>query len=199
MDVIKAQGKNRKTGSADKALSYIKKLYKLEKEACAKELSPAEIYQLRQDEAKPLLDDFYKWLLKRKSQTPPKGLLGKAIAYTLNQWHRLIGYVGDGHLTPDNNMAENSIRPFVVGRKNWLFAGTPDGAAASALLYSLIETAKMNNLEPYAYLRYIFDKLPTATTLEDYEAMLPWNITPQQLDLPGLLECGWLGAYKATG
>jgi transposase len=190
MDVIKAQGKNRKTGSADKALSYIKKLYKLEKEACAKELSPAEIYQLRQDEAKPLLDDFHKWLLKRKSQTPPKGLLGKAIAYTLNQWHRLIGYIGDGHLTPDNNMAENSIRPFVVGRKNWLFAGTPDGAAASALLYSLIETAKMNNLEPYAYLRYIFDKLPTATTLEDYEAMLPWNITPQQLDLPGLLECG---------
>jgi len=74
--------------------------------------------------------------------------------------------------------------------ENWLFAGTPDGAAASALLYSLIETAKMNSLEPYAYLRYILNKLPTAISLEDYEAMLPWNITPQQLNLPGLLECG---------
>lgn len=190
IDVIKAQGKNRKAGSADKALSYIKKLYKLEKEADEKELSPEEIYQLRQDKAKPILDEFHEWLAKRMLQTPPKGLLGKAIAYTLNQWHRLAGYIKDGHLAPDNNMAENSIRPFVIGRKNWLFSGTPDGAAASALLYSLIETAKMNKLEPYAYLRYIFDRLPTAKSLEDYEAMLPWNVTPQQLNLPGLLECG---------
>jgi len=73
--------------------------------------------------------------------------------------------------------------------KSWLFAGTVDGAAASILQYSQIETAKMNNLEPYAYLRYIFSKLPPATSLEDYEAMLPWNITPHQLDLPGLIVC----------
>lgn len=78
-------------------------------------------------------------------------------------------------------MAENSIRPFVVGRRNWLFSGTPEGAEASALLYSLIETAKANQLEPYAYLRYIFDKLPTASSLEDYEAMLPWNISPNEI------------------
>ena len=86
--------------------------------------------------------DFKKWLDKKKQQTPPKGLLGKAVAYTLNQWHRLVGYIEDGTLCIDNNMAENSIRPFVVGRKNWLFAGTPEGAEASALLYSLIETAR---------------------------------------------------------
>jgi len=93
-------------------------------------------------------------MAKKKLQTPPKGLLGKAVAYTLNQWHRLVGYIEDGNASIDNNMAENSIRPFVVGRKNWLFCGTPEGAQASALLYSLIETAKANKLEPYAYLLY---------------------------------------------
>ena len=181
MDVIKAQGKNRKTGSADKAMSYFKKLYKIEKEAREKELSPEKILQIRQDQAMPILDDFKKWLSKKQLQTPPKGLLGKAVSYALNQWHRLVGYIEDGHLAPDNNMAENSIRPFVIGRKNWLFSGTPEGARASALLYSLIETAKMNNHEPYAYLRYIFDKLPRASSLENYEALLPWNIMPEQI------------------
>jgi len=184
MDVIKAQGKNRKSGSGDKALSYIKKLYKLEKEARTKEFSPAEIYRMRQDQAKPILDDFYKWLSTKSVQTPPKGLLGKAISYTLKQWNRLIGYIEDGHLTPDNNNAENAIRPFVIGRKNWLFSGTPAGAEASALLYSLIETAKANRLEPYAYLRYIFEQLPTASSLEEYEALLPWNVTPEQMSCP---------------
>jgi transposase len=185
MDVIKTQGKNRKSGSADKALSYIKKLYRLEKEARNKDLSREEIYQMRQDKAKPILDDLYKWLSKKSVQTPPKGLLGKAVSYTLKQWDRLIGYIEDGRLAPDNNGAENSIRPFVIGRKNWLFSGTPVGAEASALLYSLIETAKANRLEPYAYLRYIFEKLPTATSLEDFEALLPWNVTPEQMNCLG--------------
>ena len=189
-DITKAQGKNRKTGAADKALSYIKKLYRLEKTARNKNYSPEQVYRMRQEEAKPILDDFEKWLSKKRLQTPPKGLLGKAIAYTLNQWHRLVGYIEDGHLTIDNNMAENSIRPFVVGRKNWLFSGTPEGADASALLYSLIETAKANKLEPYAYLRYIFERLPLASSLEDYEALLPWSITTEQLNCPRLLECG---------
>jgi len=181
MDVIKGQGKKRKKGAADKALNYIKKLYKLERTARKNRLSPDEIFQMRQDEAKPILDDFEKWLSKNKLLTPPKGLIGKAISYTLNQWHKLTGYIEDGRLSIDNNMAENSIRPFVIGRKNWLFSGTPEGAEASALLYSLIETAKSNKLEPYAYLRYIFDKLPTASSLEDYEALLPWNISPEQM------------------
>ena len=82
----------------------------------------------------------------------------------------------------DNNAAENAIRPFVLGRKNWLFAGTPEGAEASALIYSLIETAKANGLEPYAYLRYIFTKLPLSKTLEDYEALLPWNLTQKEIE-----------------
>ncbi len=181
MDVIKAQGKNRKSGSADAALSYIKRLYRLEKEARLREYSPAEVYRMRQEQARPILDAFNRWLSRKAVQTPPKGLLGKAVAYTLNQWDRLIGYLEDGRLAPDNNHAENSIRPFVVGRKNWLFAGNPKGAAASALLYSLIETARANQLEPYAYLRHIFEHLPTAASLEDYEALLPWNVTPEQM------------------
>ena len=181
MDVIKAQGKNRKTGAADEAMKYIKKLYSLEKHARKNDFSVEEIYHMRQTEAKPILDNFKNWLAKKSLQTPPKGLLGKAVSYALNQWHRLIGYTEDGHLTPDNNMAENSIRPFVVGRKNWLFSGTPEGAEASALLYSLIETAKANKLEPYAYLRHIFDRLPTASSLADYEALLPWNIALGQV------------------
>jgi transposase len=182
MDVIKAQGKNRKSGSADIAVSYIKKLYALEKKAKDAGLSIAEIYTMRQEEAKPILDDFKKWLEKKSLQTPPKGLLGKAVGYAIKQWDKLEGYINDGQLSPDNNAAENSIRPFVIGRKNWLFSGTPEGASASALLYSLIETAKANGLEPFAYLRYIFDKLPTTTTLEDYEALLPWNLTSEQMN-----------------
>ncbi len=181
MDVIKGQGKKRKKSATDKALNYIKKLYKLERTMRKNELNPEAIYRMRQKEAKPILDDFEKWLSKNKLLTPPKGLLGKAIAYTLNQWHRLVGYIEDGCLSIDNNMAENAIRPFVIGRKNWLFSGTPEGAEASALLYSLIETAKANKLEPYAYLRYIFEKLPTASSLENYEALLPWNITLEQM------------------
>ena len=189
-DVIKALGKKRKTGAADVALRYIGQLYRLERKARDGGYGPDEIYRMRQEEARPILEDFEKWLRKKKLQTPPKGLLGKAVAYTLNQWHRLIGYIEDGHLCIDNNMAENSIRPFVLGRKNWLFSGTPEGAEASALFYSLIETAKANKLEPYAYLRYIFDKLPLAETLEDYEALLPWNLSREQLAVPNLVTCG---------
>lgn len=189
-DVVKAQGKNRKHGAADMALSYIRKLYAFEKEASKQKLSSDEIYKMRQKKAKPLLENFYEWLSKKKLQTPPKGLLGKAVSYTLNQWERLVGYLEDGHLSPDNNLAENAIRPFVVGRKNWLFSGTPKGAEASALLYSLIETAKANGLEPYAYLRYIFALLPVALTLQDYEALLPWNVALGQVGVGKLARCG---------
>lgn len=189
MDMVKAQGKKRKPGSADKALSFIRKLYKLEKKARKVKLDADSIYEMRQKHARLILDDFHKWLLKKQSQTPPKGLLGKAVSYTLNQWQRLISYIEDGNLTMDNNMAENAIRPFVIGRKNWLFSGTPEGAEASALLYSLIETAKANNVEPYAYLRYIFEKIPLASSLDEYEVLLPWNVKPTDLGYSKILEC----------
>jgi len=103
------------------------------------------------------------------------------LSYALTQWPRLIRYLENGHITPDNNAAENAIRPFVVGRKNWLFAGHPNGAHASATLYSLIETAKACGLDAYQYLRFLFEKLPYAQTGEDLKALLPQNLTSERL------------------
>ncbi len=131
----------------------------------------------------PILESFRVWLNQKSTQTPPKGLLGKAIFYTMNQWDRLVRYTEQGFTKPDNNDAENAIRPFVVGRKNWLFSGNPKGARASAVLFSLIETAKANELEPYRYLRYLFERLPMAETTEDYESLLPQHLHPNQLKL----------------
>ena len=161
---------------ADEALDYIGNLYRIEKEAQRRELDTAQIRQLRQEKSKPLLDEFKDWLEAKKPLTPPKGLLGQAISYTLSNWKKLIIYIQDGRLRPDNNLVENAIRPFVVGRKNWLFAGSPDGAVASATFFSLIETAKANGLEPYAYLRYVFKKLPLTQTEKDLKDLLPQNI-----------------------
>jgi len=176
MDVVKAVGKSKgkkKTGHADKALSYIRKLYKIEKDAKKENLSGDSLLQVRQEKAKPVLNEFKKWLDVTVEAAPPRSLLGKAINYALNQWHRLIIYADTAHVPPDNNWAENTIRPFVIGRKNWLFSASPEGAAASAALYSLIETAKANGLEPYWYLRYLLEKLPDAMTEDDFIALLP--------------------------
>ena len=179
VDVLKAKKKNRSQriqpkSLADEALEYIGRLYQIEKEG--KGLPSEEIYQLRQEKSKPVLDAFKIWLDEKKQITPPKGLLGKAIQYTLNNWDKLIVYIEDGRLKPDNNDAENAIRPFVLGRKNWLFAGHPNGAEAGATFFSLVETAKANGLEPYRYLRYIFEKIPLAQTEQDYKNLLPQYI-----------------------
>jgi transposase len=163
---------------ADVALDYIGRLYQIEKEAQRRELDIAQIYQLRQEKAKPVLAEFKDWLQNNQPLTPPKGLLGQAISYTLANWEKLVIYIQDGRLRPDNNLVENAIRPFVVGRKNWLFAGSPDGARTSAAFFSLIETAKANGLEPYAYLRYIFENLPLATSEQDLQDLLPQHIDP---------------------
>ena len=134
-----------------------------------------QIFNLRKSDAVPVLDNFKRWLDEKSPIVPPKSLLGVAIAYTLSNWQRLVVYVEDGLLKPDNNAAENAIRPFVVGRKNWLFAGHPRGADASAVFFSLIETAKANGLEPYTYLKYIFEQLPL-TDQKDHSRLLPSNI-----------------------
>jgi transposase len=170
-----------RTRSGRQALDYIGKLYQIEKEAPQRQLDAAGIYQLRQEKSKPLLDEFKDWLGAKQPLTPPKGLLGQAISYTQANWNKLIIYLEDGRLRPDNNLVENAIRPFVLGRKNWLFAGSPDGAMASATFFSLIETAKANGLEPYAYLRYIFENLPLAQTEQDLKELLPQNINPDTI------------------
>jgi len=170
---------------ADEALAYIGNLYQVENQARRRELNAVQIYQLRREKAKPILDEFKSWLDTKQPLIPPKSLLGRAIRYTLNNWEKLINYLKDGRLRPDNNLVENAIRPFVVGRKNWLFAGSPDGANASATFFTLIETAKSNGLEPYAYLRHIFEKLPLAQTGQDLENLLPQNINPAALAATG--------------
>jgi transposase len=175
------RSKKQKIGSAEVAISFIRKLYAIEKEAEINELSYEQIYELRRERSKPILDDFKKWLDKKVLQTPPQGLLGKAVNYALNQWKPLIAYLKDGRLKPDNNLVENAIRPFAVGRKNWLFSGHPRGAEASSIFFSLIETAKANELEPYSYLRYIFARLPFAETTADYEKLLPQNIDRKEI------------------
>ena len=183
MDVTRAMKKG-KAGSADVALSYIRKLYKIESEAEEANISGDELYALRQNKALPVIEEFKKWLDKRVQYTPPQGLLGKAIGYTLKRWDPLVRYLQDGRLRPDNNLAENAIRPFVVGRKNWLFSGHPRGAEASAAIYSLIETAKANGLEPYNYLRHLLENLPSANTDQEYKALLPQYIDYSRLALP---------------
>ena len=179
VNVIDARGKaaKNKTGSAEIALNYIGRLYRIEKIARERGFSPEEIVSVRREQAQPVLTEFKAWMDKRIDQTPPKGLVGQALGYAITQWPRLIRYLENGHITPDNNLAENAIRPFVIGRKNWLFAGSPSGADAAATLYSLIETAKVCGLDPYYYFRTLFEKLPYASSEAEYSALLPQNFT----------------------
>jgi len=178
-EAVKAQGKNKKVGKAQHGLALILKLYRVEKQARA--FTPEQRHEHRQSQAKPILNRLRHWLDESLPQVPPGTAAGKALNYLNNEWSKLIGYLDDGRLEIDNNLAENAIRPFVIGRKNWLFSQSVAGVKASANLYSLIETAKACGLEPYAYLRYLYTHLPGATSVEDIEALLPGNIDPKYL------------------
>jgi len=178
-EAVKAQGKNKSEGKAQRGLAQIRKLYRVEKQA--RKLAPPERHAHRQRHARPILDELRSWLDEALPQVPPTSTTGKALNYLHNEWGRLIRYLEDGRLAIDNNAAENAIRPFVLGRKNWLFSASVKGVNASANLYSLIETAKANGLEPYAYLRHLFTELPKATTVEAIEALLPGNIHKDQI------------------
>ncbi len=182
-DVIKAAGKKNPSGNAGTALKFISKLYKIEKYVRENHISHEDIYAIRQKESKPLVNDFKQWLDSRVEKIPPTSMLGKAVNYTLGQWHKLKHFLNDGRIPMDNNTAENAIRPFVVGRKNWLFNCTPEGARASATLYSLIETAKANKLEPYWYLKYLFENLPEAMSNDDFRQLLPMYVDKETLNI----------------
>ena len=158
------------------ALGFIRHLYAIEHRI--REASPAERLAARQADSVPVLNDLHAWLMEILPKVVPGSPLGKALAYLDRHWAGLIRYCDDGRLEIDNNRCENAIRPFVMGRKNWLFSDTVKGANSSANLYSLIETAKANALEPYAYLRRVFTSLPAATTVADIEALLPWAQQP---------------------
>lgn len=161
------------------AIRYFKQLYAIESETRDANMTPQQRYTHRQEKAIPVLNTFKDWL--DQQTVLPKSPLGKAIQYTLNQWNRLIRYCDDGMLEIDNNRVERAIRPVAIGRSNWMFADTPNGAHTNARFYSLIETCKLHGLEPYAYLKHIFKELPKAQTIEAYEALLPWNLDADTL------------------
>ena len=162
------------TGLADVALGYIGKLYAIEREQ--KERSDAERYQARQTRSVPLLAELKTWLENNVGKVMKGSLTRKAMEYTLGQWSYLVGYCERGDLHISNVLAENAIRPFAVGRKAWLFADSAQGAKASATCYSLLETAKANDLEPSAYINYVLAQIGEADSLEKLEALLPWNV-----------------------
>jgi transposase len=172
VDAQKLQKKG-KTGKADQGLAFIQKLYAIETKL--KTEPPDERYDIRQQQAKPITDKLRQWLEKSLPTVPPQTAIGKALHYLHNQWDRLVRYLDDGAYPIDNNRAENAIRPFTVGRKNWLFSNSQAGAKASANLYSLIETAKANSLNPYEYLKLVFKELPNAQSVEAIEKLLPWH------------------------
>lgn len=170
-------GSKKKTGQpgkADIALGKIRKLYTIEQGI--KDLDDEQKQQARQEHSVPVLEDLKQWLEKNVGTVPKGSLTHQAMVYTLNQWEYLIGYCRDGQLQISNALAENAIRPFAVGRRAWLFSDTPHGARASATCYSLVETAKLNGLEPYAYLRHVLGRIADADTVEKLEALLPWNV-----------------------
>ncbi len=180
-DAVKAQGRSRKRGKAHRGLTLIQKLYRVEKQA--RKLTPEKRHVRRDLHARPILDELRSWLDQALRQVPPTSATGKALNYLHKEWPKLIRYLDDGRLEIDNNAAENAIRPFVIGRKNWLFSASVRGITASANLYSLIETAKANGLEPYAYLRYLFEKLPKAETVDAIEALLPGNLSGDHINI----------------
>jgi len=166
--------------SAEEGLKYIRKLYEIENklrdEVTNKKKTESEFLVERKMQTGPILDSFKAWLNKRANEVLPSSQLGKAVAYTLKQWDKLVRYPESPYLTPDNNTSENAIRPFVCGRKNWLFNKSPKGADSSCGMYSLIETAKQNKIEPLQYLCVLFKEAPYASSREDWEKLLPWNI-----------------------
>ncbi|MEZ5599292.1 MAG: IS66 family transposase [Pseudomonadales bacterium] len=164
-----------KTGKPDQALALIGQLYQVERKL-AQTRDPDAIRGLRDTQARPVLARLRQWLEKSLPLTTPGSKLGAAMTYLHNQWPRLSRYLDDGTYPIDNNRAENAIRPFVIGRKNWIFSQSVAGVQASANLYSLIETAKGHGLDPYQYLMRVFTQLPNAKSVEDFEALLPDKI-----------------------
>jgi len=164
--------------NAHKALTIIQKIYQAEKALRAEHLEDELFVSKRRKQVIPLWKQFRKLLKDLEISVPPKTKLGEAVTYTLKEYSKLVRYLKYAYVTPDNNLAENSIRPFVIGRKNWVFFDTPRGAHASAILYSLIETAKANQLEPQNYLYHLFERLPLIESQDpsSLEALLPWNI-----------------------
>jgi transposase len=161
--------------AAKEGLEFCNRLFDIERET--KELVPEKRLQARLKLSRPVVDEFYAWLKYQKPRVLPKSVFGQAIGYCLNQRDKLEAFLLDGRLEIDNNRSERSIKPFVIGRKNWLFANTPKGAKASAIIYSIVETAKENGLNSFAYLKYLFEELPNVDICDEsvIDKLLPFS------------------------
>jgi len=164
------------TGKSHKAVAFFQKLYAIEKIAREGNYSPEKRQALRLEKSAPILDEMKIWLEQSLIHAAPQSKLANALHYMHDRWQQLTNYLLDGALEIDNNGAENQIRPFAIGRKNWLFSGSPRGAHASALFYSLIATAVANDWNPFDYLRYLFENIRSAKKPDDYLNLLPFNI-----------------------
>ncbi len=161
--------------AAKKGLEFCNRLFAIERDL--QDLTPEERWRVRRERSRPVLDAFLAWLHDQEPKALPKSALGQAIRYCLNQWNKLQTFMQDGRLEISNNRIERAIRPFVIGRNSWLFANTPHGARASAIIYSIVETAKENGLNPFAYLCYLFERMPNMD-VEDPAALdelLPYS------------------------
>jgi transposase len=160
---------------AEVGMKFYEKLFDLEKEI--RQNPPDERYRLRLQLAVPIWTEFKAWVDKNYDKVPPKTKIGAAFHYFREQYVYLIGYLKDGRLEIDNGFVERAIRKFAIGRNNWMFSDTEAGAEASALLYSLLVTMKINNVNPYKALKTLFTELPKAKTLEDYERLADLIVT----------------------
>ncbi|MFZ5946099.1 MAG: IS66 family transposase [Bacillota bacterium] len=160
---------------AKEGLEFCNRLFAIEREL--KDKTYDDRYKKRLERSRPVLNAFLAWLNDQSAKVLPKSSFGQAINYCLNQWDKLIVFLKDGRLELDNNRGERSIKPFVIGRKNWLFANTPKGANASAIIYSIVETAKENGLNPFMYLIYLFEMLPNIDIQNPdvLDELLPWQ------------------------
>jgi transposase len=164
------------TGKSHQAVAYFQKLYAIEKIAREGKYTPEQRFALRLERAKPILNEMKRWIDRSLQHAMPQSVLKTALVYLSDRWQELTNYLLDGILEIDSNGVENQIRPFAVGRRNWLFSGSPKGAEASALFYSLIATAVANGWNPFDYLRYLFENIRACKTQDDFDSLLPFNI-----------------------
>lgn len=168
------EAKDNDPARADWMLSHMQQLYQIERQAREANLSPDERYRLRQESARPILLAIKAWLDQQVREVLPKSVMGKAIGYTLGQWPKLERYISDGRFEIDNNLIENAIRPVALGRKNYLFAGSHEGARRAALIYSLVSTAKQHGVEPFAYLKDVLSRIADSPH-RHVDQLLPQN------------------------
>jgi len=169
---------SKKPGLAHQVVKLIGKLYHLESELKDQHAEPNVILARREQDASPVLAEIKKLLDDAELKAAPQSPLAKAIFYTLSHWEALTVYLQDGRLEIDNNKSERSIKPFVIGRKNWMFHGNDVGARAGSILFSLIETCKQNKVEVFSWIKYVIANIHKAKTVEQLEKLLPYNIDP---------------------